>query len=350
MFKPQYILTDSMVQDLSSIAESKVIIKQAKILPAAEIKLRRQALIRMTQSSTAIEGNNLNLNQVGALVAGKKVEASDRDIFEVKNYLAAMKYIVKINKENKKISTRILLKIHKLLTSNTLSSDSSGFFRKGPVYVVRHFFGFNKKIIYTAPDASKVSEFVDNLILWLNKKETKNIHPVIVAGIVHQEIAAIHPFVDGNGRVARAVATLVLYQRGYDFRKLFALEDYYNINREKYYEAINIGETYEKRDKDLTLWLSYFVAGFKEEIENVKFKIQQMSIKNVKDDMPQMYISEDQRKIIEFIDQMGQINIQDTIDILQIPKRTAQLKLSKLKKLKIIKQIGKGPSSAYVMA
>jgi Fic family protein len=349
MFKPQYTLTDSIVQDLASIAESKAIIKQAKILPATEIKLRRQALIRMTQSSTAIEGNNLNLNQVEALVAGKKIEASDRDIFEVKNYLSAVKYIEKINKENKKISKRILLQIHKLVTNNTLPPDKSGFFRQGPVYVVRHFFGFNKKIVYTAPIALKVPELVDNLILWLNEKETENINPVIVAGIVHQEIAAIHPFIDGNGRVARAVATLVLYQRDYDFRKLFALEDYYNLDREKYYEAINTGKTYEKRKNDITPWLSYFIQGFKKEIEGVKFKILQMSIKNIKDDMPQMYLSEDQRKIIEFIDQMGQINIKDTIDILQIPKRTAQLKLSKLKNLKIIKQIGKGPSSAYVM-
>ena len=65
--------------------------------------------------------------------------------------------------------------------------------------------------------------------------------------------------------------------------------------------------------------------------------------------MPQIFLDEDQQKIIDFIDQIGKINIGDTIGILHVPKRTAQLKLAKLKSLKIIKQIGKGPSSAYVL-
>jgi len=349
MFLPQYTLTNSIVQDLTSIAEAKAVIERAKILPAAEIRLRRQALVRMTHSSTAIEGNILNLHQVEELVAGRKIEASERDIFEVKNYLQAMKYIEKVVKNKEKIAESIFLKIHRLVTENTLPAGKSGAYRKGPMYVMRHFFGFNKKIVYTAPSARKVSALVSDLFSWLNKIETERINPVIIAGIIHQEIVAIHPFFDGNGRTARAAATLILYKRGYDFRKLFALEDYYNRNREKYYQAINIGQNYEERKKDMTAWLSYFVQGFKEEIDNVKAKVQALSIKKVDSDWPQVFLDEDQQKIIDFIDQVGKIDIGDTIDILHVPKRTAQLKLAKLKNLKIIKQIGKGPSSAYML-
>ncbi len=347
-FEPKYTLTNSIVQNLTLISECKAIIDHAKILPAAEIKLRRQAFIRMTQSSTAIEGNALNLHQVEALVAGKKIDAPDRDIYEVKNYISALNYIEKIVKDNKKLNKRIFLQIHKLVTKNTLPKEKSGCLRLIPVYVVRHFLGLSQKVVYTAPPASEVSTLVENLISWLNEEENTNINPVIIAGIVHQEIAAIHPFVDGNGRLARAISTLVLYQRGYDFRKLFALEDYYNLNRVEYYKAINTGEVY-KKDKDLTNWLSYFVKGFKEEINSVKFKVQQISLKNIKGDPSQMFLDEDQQKIISFIDQVGKITTKDVIDILNIPKRTAQLKLLKLKKLKIIKQTGKGPSSAYLI-
>lgn len=99
----------------------------------------------------------------------------------------------------------------------------------------------------------------------------------------------------------------------------------------------------------MTAWLKYFAQGFKEEIENVKVKIQSLSIKKVRGPMCQIYLDENQQTIINFIDQMGKIDIGDTVDILRVPKRTAQLKLSKLKKLKIIKQIGKGPSSAYIL-
>lgn len=230
MFNPKYALSDEIVQNLTAIAEGKVFIEHAKILPIAEIKLRRLARIRMSHSSTAIEGNRLNLQQVEKLAAGKKIEAPDRDIFEVKNYLHAMNYIDKIVKNKEKITPKVLLKIHKNVTKNTLPREKSGKFRLGPVYVVRHFFGFNQKVVYTAPPAKQVPVLVNNLISWLNK-ETENINPVIVAGIVHAEIAAIHPFADGNGRTARAFAALVLYQKSYDFRKLFALEDYYNKER-----------------------------------------------------------------------------------------------------------------------
>ena len=69
MFKPKYNLTDSIVKKLTEIAEAKAVIDAAKILPQQELKLRRQAIIRMTQSSTAIEGNILNIAQVEALYA-----------------------------------------------------------------------------------------------------------------------------------------------------------------------------------------------------------------------------------------------------------------------------------------
>ena len=75
MFLPQYTLTNSIVQDLTFIAEGKAIIERAKILPTAEIRLRRQALVRMTHSSTAIEGNVLNLRQVEDLAADRKIRS-----------------------------------------------------------------------------------------------------------------------------------------------------------------------------------------------------------------------------------------------------------------------------------
>ncbi len=100
MFNPIYKLTNSIVQMLTAIAESKAVIERAKILPQQELKLRRQALIRITHSSTAIEGNDLGISQVEALLARKKIDAPQRDIYEVQNYLRALKYIEKIEKWN----------------------------------------------------------------------------------------------------------------------------------------------------------------------------------------------------------------------------------------------------------
>jgi len=350
MFSPKYNFTSSIVRMLISIAESRAVIERAKILPKQELKLRRQALVRMTHSSTAIEGNKLNINDVKTLLGRRKIDAPQREIYEVQNYLNALKYIEKIGDEKQSITQKVLLRIHKLVTDKTLPEEQCGQYRKGPVYVVRRGLRFPDEVMYTGPEAKKVPDLCKDLLGWIDKSEKKEINPIIVAGIVHQEIAAIHPFADGNGRTARALATLILYKRGYDFRRLFALEDYYNRDRQAYYEAINIGENYEKRKTDFTAWLEYFVKGFKEEIDDVKRKVIFLSNKKIKEGFDsKIFLEKEQVEILDFLDQVGKITAKDVMDIIKCPKRTAQLHLQKLKNLEMIKQIGKGPASAYVM-
>src|SRR3989338_7895213 len=217
MFTPKYNLTDRIVKSLISIAEAKIVIEKAKILPQQELNLRREAIIRMTHHSTEIEGNGLNMQQVAALYANRKVDAPDRDIYEVKNYLNALKYIEKVVAEKKLITEKIILKIHKLVTAKTLAPQFSGRYRLGTIYVVRRRFGMPQETLYTGPDAKKVPQLMKDFVVWLKKSEKKEINPVIAAAIAHLEIAAIHPFNDGNGRTARTLATLILYERGYDF-------------------------------------------------------------------------------------------------------------------------------------
>lgn len=349
MFNPKYKLSNNIVKMLTAVAEAKAVIERARILPKQELKLRRQALIRMSHSSTAIEGNRLNIREVEALAGRKKIDAPQRDIFEVQNYLKALRYIEQVVEKKQSITEKVLLKIHKLVTDKTLDKESSGHYRKGSIYVVRKRLGLPNEIMYTGPDAKKVPELCANLIAWMKESEKQDINPIIVAGIVHQEIAAIHPFNDGNGRTARALATLILYKRGYDFRRLFALEDYYNKDRQEYYKAINIGKTYDKRKIDFTSWLEYFSKGFREEIDNVRNKIMALSARAVGlNGDSQIYLDKDQMEILDFLDKVGKINVNDAMDILDCPKRTAQLHLQKLKKIGMIKQVGKGPSSAYI--
>lgn len=351
MFNPEYRLTDKIVQMLTTIAEGRSVIGRARLLPKQELRLRRQALIRMTHSSTAIEGNRLNMREVEALADQKKIDAPERDIYEVVNYLKALKYIESVVEKKQSISKRIILQIHKHVTNKTLRPDVSGHYRPGSVYIAKNFYDGRREIIYTAPDAKEVARLMDSLIVWIQNHEAKGIDPVIAAGIVHQEIAAIHPFVDGNGRTARALATLVLYQRGYDFRRLFALEDYYNTDRPAYYAAINIGKNYKERRTDFTPWLGYFVKGFNEEIEQVKHTVLNLAVKKL--DMAinsQVFLNKEQISILDFMETVGRITVSDVMDVVRCPRRTAQLHLQKLKKLKLIKQIGKGRATCYTLS
>lgn len=348
MFNPLYRLTDRMVSSLSAIAEAKSFIDRAKLLPKQEMNLRRQALIRMTHSSTRIEGNMLNIRQVEAVAARKKIDAPARDIFEVENYFSALRHISQVVQKKQPLSEKVLLKIHQLVTQKTLPSHQSGQYRTVPIYIVQRRLGAPDDVVYTGPEAKRVPQLTADLISWLQSSAKKNIHPVVAAGIAHQELAAIHPFSDGNGRTARAIATLILYQRGYDFRRLFALEDFYNKDRPAYYKAINIGKNYQERRTDFTSWLEYFVEGFKQEINSVKTRVMSLSMRKVDDQLnSQVYLDPEQVQILDFLDQMGKITVKDVVDILECPRRTAQLYLQRLKKLKMIVQVGKGPSSAY---
>lgn len=348
MFQPQFRLTNKIVKMLTTIAEARSVIERARILPKQELRLRRQARIRMTHSSTSIEGNILNLRQVEAVVDQKKVDAPTRDIYEVKNYLQALKYIDQVVKEKKPISKHVILRIHKLVTSKTLRTEASGYYRNGPVYIAKSYADGRQEIVYTAAEAKSVPKLMENLIAWIQGSEAEDISPVIVAGIVHQEIAAIHPFFDGNGRTARALATLVLYQRGYDFRRLFALEDFYNLDRPAYYAAINIGKDFKNRRLDFTSWLEYFVKGFKEEIDQVKHQVISLSIKKFDANVDaQVFLDKEQVLILDFLDTVGRIMVSDVIDVVHCPKRTAQLHLQKLTKLTLIERHGKGRATYY---
>lgn len=348
MFKPKYKLTNRIVKQLTAIAEARAVIARAKILPRQELRLRRQARIRMTHSSTAIEGNMLNLQQVEALAASRKIDAPERDVHEVKNYLQALRFIEQVVAKKRPLTEKVFLRIHALVTAKTLPAKQSGHYRSRQVYVVRRRVGQPIQVMYTAPDAKRVPVLVHELLAWANQTTQAEVSPVIAAGIVHQEIAAIHPFVDGNGRTARAMATLALYQRGYDFRQLFALEDYYNTDRPAYYAAINTGATYEKRRVDLTPWLEYFVKGFATEIKNVQQQVASLSILKVgAKARAQVFLDPDQLTILGFLDANLRITVQDVVEILRCPRRTAQLHLQRLKHLGTIKQVGKGPASAY---
>jgi len=340
MFNPKYSITNSVLNDLLEIADVKSLVLRTPILPIQEAKLRRLALIRMIHSSTSIEGNILNRYEVEKVLANEKVDAPKRDIFEVKNYRDALLYISKFAEEKEKIAVKTILEIHRLATKNTIDKDKCGKFRKDKVYVVSRRGDKIIKVSYTGPEAKIAPKLVGDLVEWIGKAEKENICPVIAAAFAHSEIAAIHPFADGNGRTARLLATLVLYRRGYDFRKLFALEDYYNQNRAAYYKAIHLGKNYQERLKaDLTNWLEYFAGGFKFEMREVKEAVIPLSLDaKMKSKVGQAYLDKKRIKIVDFMMAMGRVDRNDVENILSVSPATAKRLIQSLVKTKLLKQ------------
>lgn len=347
MFNPKFIITSEMLNDLNRIEVIREKITNCPIHPKEEYRLKREAVLSMVHHSTAIEGNTLNEFEIQKVLSGKKIIAEVREIYEVKNYKKALDWISK--KKSSKISEKDILKIHGLLSANILPLNRSGKYRKEPVYVVSRTL-ISQEIRYIAPDYKNISVLVKNLCNWIDKSQKQQLSPIIIAGVAHAEIAAIHPFVDGNGRSARLLATLILYTAKYDFRKLFALENYYNTNRPAYYKAIHLGKNYEERTKNqLTNWLEYFVQGFLSEMELVMDKIRPfLYLKRVT--KKKIILSKAEIQILDFAQEMYSISSIDIENILTVSKRTAQRYLAELVKKGLVKKHGDKKGAKYTLS
>ncbi len=156
-----------------------------------------------------------------------------------------------------------------------------------------------REVIFRPPETVEVPELIEGFLEWLNSPETENLNPIIVSGLTHYELVRIHPFIDGNGRTARIMAMALLYKRGYDLKRFYALDDYYNMDRSSYYAAL---KTVNPDSLDLTLWLEYFTNGVAVSIKSVKDKVLGLS-KDVKflEKKGQIPLNDRQMKIVEKI-------------------------------------------------
>lgn len=347
MFKPRFTVTPKILNALTRIEVIREKIATCPIHPTEEYRLKREAMLRIIHHSTAIEGNTLNEFEIQKVLSGGKIDALPREIYEVKNYKKALDWIAR--KGTPSITEKDVLKIHALVSTDILRKERSGKYRKEPVYVVSRT-PISQEIRYTAPKHEKVPTLVKNLCMWLRQSKKNKLSPILAAGITHAEIAAIHPFVDGNGRTARLLATLILYTEHYDFRKLFALENYYNTNRSAYYEAIHLGKNYEKRSKgNLTKWLEYFTIGFLVEMELVMDKIKSFLYINKISSKKKIILSRQEIRILDFLQEMNNITSSDIESILTVGKRTAQRYLAGLIKKGLIKKHGNKKGAKYTL-
>jgi len=347
-FNPKYIITDKILNNLTAIASAREVIEQAYLVPKWEAKLRRQALLRNTHSSTAIEGNKLTFKQVEALAKGKDVIATNKDKKEVLNYKEALEKISTLT-EKGKLRTADLLNIHRLVTKDVMQNTAdSGVFRNRQVFVGKRIFkgtAFKEVVEYMPPKTKDVPQLVQEFIGWLNLDKTWEINPVLLAGIVHYEIARIHPFIDGNGRTARLLATLILYLIGFDHRRIFALDDYYDRDRQAYYAAL---KTAQQSNGDITLWLEYFSDGILYSVDEARRAVLKVSSKR-KNSQVQIALTSRQMKIVEYVNINGKVTNRDLQGLFKISAQAVHKELVKLVELKVIKSVGEGRALHYVL-
>jgi len=342
MFKPIYKTTNRIIKYISEISAARELIINASLLPQWEVKLRKEAIVKMAHHSTSIEGNPLTLEQVKKLISGKKIGAWQKDRDEVLNYIKVLEYIDKLGEENTKdITEKNILRIHQINTKDILPKEQSGHYRKIPVAVVNGL----GEVVFQPPSVNKVPGLMKDFVSWLNSDSANELYPVILSGISHYEFVRIHPFVDGNGRTARALSTLILYLKGFDTKRFFALDDYYNEERKRYYAAL---QTVDPKTLDITKWLEYFCEGVAVSMNKVKETILQLSLdKRVKDKRGQIFLNERQIKILKYLQTNPRINSSEIQKMFSVSRETANRIIRILLEKKLIKRSGKGKATYY---
>lgn len=349
MFKPNFTVTQSILKNISEITECKAIIERSRVLPLNEAQLRRAAIVRMAHTSTSIEGNKLAEYQVDRLISGKAVNADQKSILEVTNYHQALQEMERQVSGSKSLSIDLILKLHGLLMKNLLVGEKAGHFRPGSIFIVDDLGDGREKLRFEGPAASRVAFLLNELVKWVNLN-FENFHPVILAGIFHTQFVHIHPFSDGNGRITRILTTFLLYRAGWDFRKIIVLENYYNRDRQAYYNGLQAGWSPKYQENcDLTPWLEYFISGFVVEAKKVVESLASIGFGTVSNVSEQVFLDRDEIKIMDFLVATGRLVSADVEDVLGVAKRTAQLKLKNLLEKGLIQVKGKGPATYYLL-
>jgi Fic family protein len=338
MFRPNFSYTDSMVNNLLEIHSIKDFIVNEPLVVEMEISLKRDALLKSVHHSTAIEGNPLTLNQIDKLTKGIEINAQKKAKQEVSNYIKVLENLDKYS-ENGKITEKTILQLHEDITHYTLEyTYLEGQYRTIPVHVVNN----KGEIVFTPPHVNLIHKEMLNFVEWINHNVKLN--PVIAAGIIHYEFMRIHPFVDGNGRTGRALAALFLYLKKFDVDRFFTLDEYYDNDRQSYYDALN---SVDSETQEFTKWLDYFLKGFKISITEIKDQILLFSPENF--GKQKVKVSNKYRKILEHIHLNGSITNSEVQKLLNISRQGAYKDLRYLMDSDIVDKKGGSRSTYYVL-
>lgn len=348
MFNPKFTITPNILKSISQIEVAKEIIENSPLIPTFERKFVNETRARVIHYSARIEGNPLELSDAKKIVEGREDEvvARVRDIQEIINYRKTMDYIDKKTKAKgaKNITERDILEIHALIMDRILPLEECGIYRDFKIGTKN---SHTQEFSYIAPKPGLVKQQVKDFFDWLKSNKAEELHPVLKAGIVHYEIARIHPFSDGSGRTARVLATLSLYFDDYDIKRFFCLEEHYDQNAASYYKALQL---VQKADGDMTKWLEYFSQGVAIELNKVKEKVQRLSKdQKLRRTVGQVALNERQEKIIEFLQEYGRIQNRDWQELFpDVSDDTILRDLKMLQREGVVRKQGVTKRACYV--
>lgn len=322
-----FSFTNKIIHEIETIYRIWWVIENAKIVPEWEQKLKHIARLRSWVYSTKIEWNRITYAEAERMLRWEKIEARPRDEQELKNYIQVLDYI-ESQEHKKEITEQDIFWIHQLTTKNVLDSVHHKRRRNQANAVYNEWWW----IVYLPPDRKDVPTLIGKMLEYINNNS--DISVLVRAALLHHWFVIIHPFIDGNGRSARALTQLFLYQNGFNTKKYFSLEEYYDSDLANYYEAIFIGNDFYSAQQlwiDSTIFVEFFLWWLSHELKYLKKQIE-----SIVSDASRAHILEDavlnnrQIHIATTIKEQWSMTSQDLLKLFNVSIATIKRDLLKL--------------------
>ncbi|MBI4431482.1 MAG: Fic family protein [Candidatus Omnitrophica bacterium] len=344
-FDPTFTITPKINKALVEIERVRGFLDAVKLKDDWIVDMQKKALILESHHSTHIEGTALSFEQSREILEGKKVKGVDRDDEkELLNYKKAMDFLSKYLGKDDPVTEGLVREIHKILVKGVRGGKADpGNYRSIQNYVVN---SRTKEVIYTPPPPLDVPHLMREFVDWINK--ALDVSPVLIAGISQFQFVHIHPFIDGNGRTARLLSTLILYKTGYDFKRLFTISEFYDKDRPAYYQAI---QSVREQDMNMTVWLEYFTEGLRSQMKEIQIKGERV-IKAEK--MIKIFagnnLNRRQDQIVKFLFIHDRVSNEECQKICGSIKRTATRDLADLVEKGVLHRKGEKKGTYYVFS
>lgn len=331
MWQPIFKVNNRTLGLLENIAELHSKIQASSIKLAWIPALVRDAVIRSAHGSTAIEGCTLSVDAVKSLFEGKKVFGyPEKHIRMAKNYIDAIQWITK-NEKKSVMFEKDIIQLHKIIAIGAVDEGPIGEYRKVNV----------RAGIYSAPNWQKVPRLIKELLDWLNDK-SREIPAIFSSLLLHLQFVNIHPFRDGNGRCARALATWELYRRGFDTLHIFSLDEILLENRNLYIKNL---QRVQVEKYPLDAWLEFMSETVLETLERVYSRILSTGITT----RAHISLTLKQEKLLHLLQERGIMNIRDIARAIMTTIPGAHYVLKPLIKYGVVIRVGHHKSVKYTV-
>ncbi|MEN9405296.1 MAG: hypothetical protein RLY47_255 [Candidatus Parcubacteria bacterium] len=337
-FSIKYEIKEPAIRRLEFISKADGHLQILRMNPQWASLLERRARMMEAVSSIGIEGTVVSLDQAKAITSGEKgVAIGEKEKREFEGYYDSLEFIR--SRVDEPLNIVSLLKIHEKITRGDTKASP------GKVRTDIRSIKSRGKIIYTAPPPAHLDVLIREFIDWFNNvAEDKQISPIIAAAVCHFWFVWIHPFCDGNGRTGRLLTTYLLLKKKSEGIKYFALSDYYNTDKDSYYDALektnicNATEPALNFDKQMTLWLEYFIQSYQfqmDNLEQVTNRILQLNIR-VAHLRQTGQITETHNKVLSFLSSRERASYPELVELLEVSKQRVHQILEPLRDAKIL--------------